>query len=197
MSLIRESLCCSLRKVTTALSGLTLRTANNEDVKPLATCTARVTIQENVYLIQFIFLASCSHDIILGWDFLSRHHAIIRCARAEVELFPLDDTAIPERTAKLIATGDTEIPPRNSVLVSVSCDCLSGTTIFFAPLAPFSAWKCLPLPFAVVEIRSRLGAIFVLNPSSCPATLVRSECLGHVEPFDSHLSHVEPFDSQV
>lgn len=156
-------------------------------MKPLTTCTARVTIQENVYIIQSIVLASCSHDIILGWDFLSRYHAIIRCSRAEVELFSFDDTAIPEPTPKLIVTDDNDILPSNSVLVSVSCDCWSDATVFFTPSAPFSAQKCLPLPFLVLEIRSGLGAILVLHPSSCPAKLVRNECVGHVEPFDDRL----------
>lgn len=53
-------------KVTTPLSGLSLRTANAQHVEPSGACTARVVIQEVLYVIKFIVLPSCSHDIILG-----------------------------------------------------------------------------------------------------------------------------------
>ncbi|MBS2634115.1 retroviral-like aspartic protease, partial [Salmonella enterica subsp. enterica serovar 1,4,[5],12:i:-] len=69
-----------LRKVTTPLSGLSLRTASAQSIHPTAVCTARVIIQDALYAVEFIIISSCSHDVILGWDFLARHAAVIRCA---------------------------------------------------------------------------------------------------------------------
>lgn len=82
VSVMNAKLCRKIRKVTTPVSGFRLRTANAEQVEPLAACTARVVVQDALYIIEFLVLTSCSHDIILGWDFLSRHQAIIDCARA-------------------------------------------------------------------------------------------------------------------
>lgn len=84
VSVLNERLRRSLRKVTTPLSDLTLPTASAQVIKPLAMCTARVLIQDVTYVIEFIVLPSCSHGIILGWEFLSRHHAIIDCVHLQV-----------------------------------------------------------------------------------------------------------------
>ncbi|XP_077525626.1 uncharacterized protein LOC144137578 [Haemaphysalis longicornis] len=75
VSVISAKLCRSLKKVTTPLLGLSLQTASSEHVAPLAACTARVAIQNNLYTIEFAVLPMCSHDVILGWDFLSNQNA--------------------------------------------------------------------------------------------------------------------------
>lgn len=84
ISVMDAKLCRTLKKVKTPIAGLSLRTASAQHIKPLAACTARVVIQNSLYTIEFVVLPSCSHAVILGWDFLSRHAAIIDCARAEV-----------------------------------------------------------------------------------------------------------------
>lgn len=56
VSVLNERLRHSLRKVTTPLSDLTLRTGSAQEIKPLAMCTARVIIQDVTYVIEFIVL---------------------------------------------------------------------------------------------------------------------------------------------
>ena len=84
VSVIDLKLCRLLRKVTTTSKGLSLRTASAHHIRPSAACTARVLIQGVLYTVEFLVLPACSHDVILSWDFLSRNHAVIDCARAEV-----------------------------------------------------------------------------------------------------------------
>lgn len=188
VSVIHEKLCRRLRKVTTPLCGMLLRTASTQNIAPLAACTARVVIDGVVYVVQFLVLSACSHDIILGWDFLSHHRAIIDCARAEVALFPLADFALPDpsarKAAKLTVVSDTDIPPEVSVLVSVSCSAEPDATVLFAPSPIFQRRKALPLPFAILTTASGLSTMLVCNPFPYSVTLLRGESLGRVQPID-------------
>lgn len=185
---INERLCRSIRKVTTPVAGVALRTATAQHVQPLAACTARVVIEDMMYIIEFIVLPSCSHDVILGWDFLSRHKAIIDCERAEVELSPLcdlhsDDS--PEHPPKLVVAEETDIPPHAAVVLPVSCGSISDATVLFAPSETFIAKNTVLLPFATLDFSAGFSHIFVCNLLSAPLTLLRGQCLGHVQAIQS------------
>lgn len=195
VSVISEALCRRLRKVTTALSDFSLRTASSQRIHPSAACTARVLIEDVLYTIEFIVLSRCSHDIILGYDFLSTHHAVIDCARAEVSFLPLCDTVlcdVPTRPAKLLVASDTDIPPFSAALVPLSCESVISSTVFFTPSDAASRHPCLLLPFAVLKIEDGLSAMYVSNPFSCPSVLLRGECLGRIEELDPALVNTLP-----
>lgn len=49
---------------------------------PHAARTARVAIADALYIVEFVVLSNASHNVILGRNFLSAHHAIVDCARA-------------------------------------------------------------------------------------------------------------------
>ena len=119
VSVISEKLCRSLRKVTTPLTNLALRTATSHYITPSAQCTARVVIQDVRYAVKFVVLPRSSYDVILGWDFLSTHQALVDCARAELTLSnpcpDLDDRSPP----KVFAAADVHIVPLSAVLVRV------------------------------------------------------------------------------
>lgn len=76
-------ICRRLKKVVTPYQG-NLRTAGSHLLKPVGVCTARIFLQGALYLVQFVVLSSCTHDIILGWDFLSTTDAIIFCVSAQL-----------------------------------------------------------------------------------------------------------------
>ncbi|XP_077508039.1 uncharacterized protein LOC144119243 [Amblyomma americanum] len=123
VSIISRNLCRKLKEVTMPLSEISLRTASADPIRPLAACTARLIIQGLSYTIEFFVLARSSHDIILGWDFLSAHHAIIDCARGQIDLSPLCDTLVdasPATAAHILATDDTDVPAFSSVLVPLT-----------------------------------------------------------------------------
>lgn len=65
VSVISEKLCRDLRKVTTPLTNLALRTATSHFIAPTAQCTARVLIQDVWYAVNFVVLPRSSYDVIL------------------------------------------------------------------------------------------------------------------------------------
>lgn len=184
VSVIDVKLCRLLRKVTTTSTGLSLRTASAHHIQPLAACTARVIIQDVVYPIEFLVLPACSHDVILGWDFLSRHHAVIDCARAEVAFSALCSASSAPTTEKLFVADDTNIPPSSTVLVPVSCAAVRESTVLFTPSETVQHRRNLTLPFALLDMTNGGTALFVTNPLPVPSTLLRGECIGTIQASD-------------
>ena len=202
VSVLSGELCRKLKKITIPLSDVSLRTATAHHIQPSVACTARLVIQNVLYAVEFVVFSPCSHDIILGWDFLSAHHAVVDCARAELELstmseLPLCQTPIYDGpsdqalSSRVVVAADTHIPPLSSVLVPLSCDDASSVTALFTPSEAFGSRKSFLLPFAVVTIENSCGAIYITNPFSSPATLFRGELIGHLEEivsvYSSHL----------
>lgn len=142
-------------------------------------------------------LTSCSHDVILGWDFLSRHHAVIDCAHAQVELSIFGDVPSVHMPVsgvdKLVVAADTDLPPLSAVIVPVYCAALTETTVLFTPSDVFSRRHHASLPFAVLALHQDASGILISNATSCPVTLRRNETLGHVQSVDDDV--IVPIDS--
>lgn len=153
-------------------------------------CTARVLIQCITYVVQFVGLLSCSHEIILEWHFLSNNHAIINYPQAQIELLPLWEPQQNELSIKLMVADDTGIPPSCSVIEPVSCNVAADTTVVFTPSVFFVSRKLISLIFAVLQFCSGSSLKAICNASFCPITLFQGECLEFVEPVYS--SHVGP-----
>lgn len=136
-------------------------------------------IQDTCYTIEFVVLSSCSHDVILGWDFLSCHNAVIDCARAEVELFAQSDVppseGSPSDETKLVISEHIDIPPQSSVLVALSCSAMPDGPVLFTPSDLFVRRKNLPLPFAVRTLQSGRTTMFICNQTNSLVTLLRGE----------------------
>ncbi|XP_075740668.1 uncharacterized protein LOC142786852 [Rhipicephalus microplus] len=168
VSVISEKLCRNLRKVTTQLTDLSLQTATSHHIQPSALCTARVVIQGAMYVVTFVVLFRSSHDVILGWDFLSSNSALVDCARSELALsvpcYDPDDGA----SCRVFAASDVDIAPFSAVVVSVSCASPPKSPVLFMPSVPSACRRNIMLPFAVVIFRNGHAAIYVCNPSHSP-----------------------------
>lgn len=153
-------------------------------------------IQDILYTIELVVLASCSHAIILGCDFLSRHAATIDCAQAEVWFSPLPDplldAASPGSYVKALVAEDIDLPPCFSVLVCLSY--VHDGTVLFTPSHTSLRWKCLRLSCAILTISAGLSILLVSNPLFLPTALDLSECLRSVQPFASLLIREETDD---
>lgn len=196
VSVISEKLCRNLKKVTTQLTDLSLQTATSHHIQPSALCTARVVIQGAMYVVTFVVLFRSSHDVILGWDFLSSNSALVDCARSELALsvpcYDPDDGA----SCRVFAASDVDIAPFSAVVVSVSCASPPKSPVLFMPSVPSACRRNIMLPFAVVIFRNGHAAIYVCNPSDSPSSLLRGECLGSYEPYECILPATIP-DSTV
>lgn len=187
ISVIADKLCRSLHKVTTPFFGPLLRTATAEHVQPVAACTARVVIQGKLYTVEFVVLPHCSHDIILGWDFLSRHQAVIDCFRAEVAFSSLggaisDD--VPSSRAKLVIAHDIQVPPHTYVMAPVCCSAASDANVLFTPSTAFTDRHLVPLPSALLALEDSAANLLFCNRFPFPITLLRGESVGTVEPYE-------------
>lgn len=164
-----------------------LRTVNGDRVQPIAACTVRLVIAEGHYIVEFIVLSSCSHEIILGWDFLSRNQAVIDCARSEIELFPLYDESNNSNypaAHKVVVTEDTEIPPTTAALLPVYCTNFHDEAALFEPSSLLLSRKPLLLPYSTLSVSNGTSTLCLINPLSYTIELLKGESLGFVQPID-------------
>ncbi|GFW17297.1 transposon Ty3-I Gag-Pol polyprotein [Trichonephila clavipes] len=63
-----------------------LKVADGNFVRPIGKCVLRVRINNRELPFEFIVLSHCSHDVILGWDFLEASQAVIDCGQNELVL---------------------------------------------------------------------------------------------------------------
>ncbi|GFY75055.1 transposon Ty3-I Gag-Pol polyprotein [Trichonephila inaurata madagascariensis] len=61
-----------------------LKVADGNYVKPLGKCVLQLTINGRTQPFQFTVMPKCSHDVILGFDFLKASQAVLDCGRAEL-----------------------------------------------------------------------------------------------------------------
>ncbi|UYV68394.1 hypothetical protein LAZ67_5004196 [Cordylochernes scorpioides] len=84
----------SLKVVMIKNTNITLKVANNRFVSPLVKCLLRVGINDFQRTAEFLVLPSCSHDVILGWDFLESSSAIMDCGQSEISLLKIQPQEI-------------------------------------------------------------------------------------------------------
>ncbi|GFU66443.1 transposon Ty3-I Gag-Pol polyprotein [Trichonephila clavipes] len=70
-----------------------LKVANGSYVQPKEICTLQIEISGRILPFEFIVLPDCSHDIILGWNFLKASGALIDCGRSELTLDDVEVTS--------------------------------------------------------------------------------------------------------
>ncbi|GFW10315.1 transposon Ty3-I Gag-Pol polyprotein [Trichonephila clavipes] len=76
-----------LKKVLFAdAKSVMLKVADGNFVRPIGKCVLRVRINNRELPFEFIVLSHCSHDVILGWDFLEASQAVIDCGQNELVL---------------------------------------------------------------------------------------------------------------
>lgn len=124
-SVISSALAKELKKVLTQWNGPRIRTAGGHLITPTGRCTARVGIRGFTYVGDFVVLAECSRDMILGMDFLQMNGAVIDLRKSTVTFSTqqaISRTYIgePDVSALRIADNDVMVPPRSSVMVLVS-----------------------------------------------------------------------------
>lgn len=140
-------------KFSTPLSRLSVRTANAQIIHHAAVCTARPR-------------PAFPHDVIIGWDFLSRHDAVIHCAPVEIQLSPfscLTPGSEPSASNKLLVREDTRVPPNSSTVVSGYCIALADTFAHLSPSDRVGTRKGFLVAFATANFSQGSAAIYVTN----------------------------------
>ncbi|GFR20006.1 uncharacterized protein TNCT_229791 [Trichonephila clavata] len=65
-----------------------LNVADGSFARPTGKCILRVRISDRELPFEFLAMTHCSHDIILGWDFLAASQAVIDCGHSELHCWP-------------------------------------------------------------------------------------------------------------
>lgn len=114
-----------LRKLAAPCDTKQLCGVGNKVLCPLGLCTVRVQVSEYVVPVTFVVLSLCSHDLILGLDFLREHGALISCRTRELAISPFpavdywDSAETQNMSGNLSVRCTTTIPPLTGVWLAV------------------------------------------------------------------------------
>ncbi|GFW54831.1 retrovirus-related Pol polyprotein from transposon 17.6 [Trichonephila clavipes] len=110
-----------LKKVLFAdAKSVMLKVADGNFVRPIGKCVLRVRINNRELPFEFIVLSHCSHDVILGWDFLEASQAVIDCGQNELVLEDICRDSTAPDTWNLYATRDYTLKPHSLTRITVS-----------------------------------------------------------------------------
>ncbi|GFT52734.1 transposon Ty3-I Gag-Pol polyprotein [Trichonephila clavipes] len=110
-----------LKKVLFAdAKSVMLKVADGNFVRPIGKCVLRVRINSRELPFEFIVLSHCSHDVILGWDFLEASQAVIDCGQNELVLEDICRDSTAPDAWNLYATRDYTLKPHSLTRITVS-----------------------------------------------------------------------------
>ncbi|GFT14831.1 transposon Ty3-I Gag-Pol polyprotein [Trichonephila clavipes] len=110
-----------LKKVLFAdAKSVMLKVADGNFVRPIGKCVLRVRINNRELPFEFIVLSHCSHDVILGWDFLEASQAVIDCGQNELVLEDIYRDSTAPDAWNLYATRDYTLKPHSLTRITVS-----------------------------------------------------------------------------
>ncbi|UYV68861.1 hypothetical protein LAZ67_6001298, partial [Cordylochernes scorpioides] len=168
-SVVSERFRLKLKKIMFAETDVSLRVANGKIIKPKGRCSLKLDLnglQENF---EFIVLEDCSHDVILGWDFLKLSRAVIDSAEDTLflEEFLVEDT--PKNNSPLYAEREYRIEPASCQLIGVlSRDISDNATVVAESQKGLSLERELMAPSSIISLTSNRGKLWVANWSPYP-----------------------------
>ncbi|UYV76764.1 hypothetical protein LAZ67_14001975 [Cordylochernes scorpioides] len=168
-SVVSERFRLKLKKIMFAETDVSLRVANGKIIKPKGRCSLKLDLnglQENF---EFIVLEDCSHDVILGWDFLKLSRAVIDSAEDKLflEEFLVEDT--PRNNSPLYAEREYRIEPASCQLIEVlSRDISDNATVVAESQRGLSLERELMAPSSIISLTSNRGKLWVANWSPYP-----------------------------
>ncbi|UYV61797.1 K02A2.6-like, partial [Cordylochernes scorpioides] len=164
-------------------AGMTLRVADGKYIVSRGRCTLRLEINGLVQPFEFIVLPSCSHDIILGWDFLEASRAIIDCGSAEILL---EKAELPEDSSSIfqtVAADDSFIIPAGSTKqINVISEAILGVSeVVMEPSRILFLERDLMVPASIFAVQHGKGRIWITNIGTCDRTAPKGMCIGEIQ----------------
>ncbi|UYV65069.1 hypothetical protein LAZ67_3003037, partial [Cordylochernes scorpioides] len=164
-------------------AGMTLRVADGKYIVSRGRCTLRLEINGLVQPFELIVLPSCSHDIILGWDFLEASRAIIDCGSAEILL---EKAELPEDSSSIfqtVAADDSFIIPAGSTKqINVISETILGVSdVVMEPSRILFLERDLMVPASIFAVQHGKGRIWITNIGTCDRTVPKGMCIGEIQ----------------
>ncbi|GFR16753.1 uncharacterized protein TNCT_657881 [Trichonephila clavata] len=155
-----------------------LKVADGNYVKPLGKCVLQLTINGRTQPFQFTVMPKCSHDVILGSDFLKASQAVLDCGRTELifdEL--LHDEEIDSHGTKLYAMSDSVVPARSCKFLIVQArDAQDDTDFLVEGNKVMCINQGIAVPSMITSLRKGKASIWVTNCEN-QARCIPRECV--------------------
>ncbi|GFY15694.1 retrovirus-related Pol polyprotein from transposon opus [Trichonephila clavipes] len=179
-----------LRKVLFAdAKSVMLKVADGNFVRPIGKCVLRVRINNRELPFEFIVLSHCSHDIILGWDFLEASQAVIDCGQNELVLEDICRDSTAPDAWNLYATRDYTLKPHSLTRITVSGYQTRGDiNVVLDGSKHLLFEKNIATPSMVSTYRNGKSDVWVTNLQFRNQIIPRGMCIGQAEPLnEGHL----------
>ncbi|GFX09498.1 hypothetical protein TNCV_4698841 [Trichonephila clavipes] len=161
-----------------------LKVADGNYVKPLDKCVLQLTINDRTQPFQFTAMLKCSHDVILGFDFLKASQTVLDCGRVELifnEL--LHDDEIDPLGIKLYALSDSVIPARSGKFLTVQARDAQDDTGF---LVEGNKVMCINQRIVVLSmitsLRKGKASFWLTNCKNQASCIPKGMCIANAEP---------------
>ncbi|GFV53045.1 retrovirus-related Pol polyprotein from transposon 412 [Trichonephila clavipes] len=179
-----------LKKVLFAdAKSVMLKVADGNFVRPIGKCVLRVRINNRELPFEFIVLSHCSHDIILGWDFLEASQAVIDCGQNELVLEDICRVSTAPNAWNLYATRDYTLKPHSLTRITVSGYQTRGDiNVVLDGSKHLLFEKNIATPSMVSTYRNGKSDVWVTNLQFRNQIIPRGMCIGQAEPLnEGHL----------
>ncbi|GBN48124.1 Transposon Ty3-I Gag-Pol polyprotein, partial [Araneus ventricosus] len=162
-----------------------LKVANGSFVRPMGKCMLRVIINSRELLFEFVILRHCSHDVILGWDFLEAFQAVIDCGRSELFLEDVCQEPSTLDSWKLYAIEDCTLEPRSLSRIAVSgCQVGRDLNVVVEGNKNLLFERNIAIPSILTSYNSSESEIWVTNTQSEKRVILKGMCVGRAELLD-------------
>lgn len=150
----------------------TFRAVSGESLYPVGMCVASVALGHRVFKVEFAVLASSTHDVILGIDFLRECGATVDCGAGEILLSAFTEGS-PRCHGTLAVTDDICLPPQSMKRVPVDTPAVDAGTfdVLVEPVPLNCVKKNVLVPRCAISITDGRSSLWVLNCSSEPVVL--------------------------
>ncbi|UYV71403.1 hypothetical protein LAZ67_8003004, partial [Cordylochernes scorpioides] len=168
-SVISERFRLKLRKIMFAETDVTLRVANGKIVRPKGRCTLKLDLNGLQESFEFVVMEDCSHEVILGWNFLKLSRAIIDSADDTLflEKCLFEDT--PKNSSPLYSELEYRIEPASIQLIEVASRDIPNDAIVVAECRKeLLLERELTAPSSVISLTNNRGKFWVVNWSPYP-----------------------------
>ncbi|GFQ82219.1 transposon Ty3-I Gag-Pol polyprotein [Trichonephila clavata] len=169
-SIISEKFRRYLKKVMFPAHNHTIiKVANGSYVQPKGMCTLQIRISGRILPFEFIVLPDCSHDIILGWNFLKASGALIDCGRSELTLDDVEVTSdeLVLKPLRLCVMKDCRLPAYLIMKIPVVNHCTEDSGNVIVKGSKLLALKKeVFMPLMLVTLRRGKTDIWVVNGQS-------------------------------
>lgn len=162
-----------------------LKVADGGHVRPMGKCVLRLDINGMIRPFEFTVMPKCSHDVILGWDFLKTSGAVVDCGRSELMFDDIVQDSQPIETWRVNTIQDCILPPHSIAKVIVTNPQInSNTDVIVEGSRLLLLDKDVAVPSTILTFQNNKAELWVANAQSEAKFIPKGMCVGYAEVLD-------------